>query len=209
MIVINNKTYKEHSIVLVPSDNKLSIIGLYVDTERLVFNNPNNSDINRGMPQDLYILSDDTIKIGDWYYNPSNTVVGKPHIEQCEQDYEAKACLNKPTCKKIIATTNVNLNSFEMRRLPQDFIIDYVNEYNQGNIISKVLLEVTKSWEEYVLKLNNNNVIIGVLDKIPYVVQQLLYKKAEASNKVDLDAYASGLLDMYYHLQKINNNFLL
>ena len=47
------------------------------------------------------------------------------------------------------------------------------------------------------LKLNNNNAIIGVLNEIPHIVQQLLDKKAEASNKVDLDAYASGLMDMY------------
>jgi hypothetical protein len=37
--------------------------------------------------------------------------------------------------------------------------------------------------------------------EIPKIVQELLDKKAEMSNTVDLDAYANGLLDMYHALQ--------
>ena len=37
--------------------------------------------------------------------------------------------------------------------------------------------------------------------EIPKIVQELLDKKAEMSNTVDLDAYANGLLDMYQSLQ--------
>ena len=37
--------------------------------------------------------------------------------------------------------------------------------------------------------------------EIPKIVQELLDKKAEMSNTVDLDAYANGLLDMYQALQ--------
>lgn len=37
--------------------------------------------------------------------------------------------------------------------------------------------------------------------EVPKIVQELLDKKAEMSNTVDLDAYANGLLDMYQALQ--------
>lgn len=37
--------------------------------------------------------------------------------------------------------------------------------------------------------------------EIPKIVQELLDKKSEMSNTVDLDAYANGLLDMYQALQ--------
>lgn len=37
--------------------------------------------------------------------------------------------------------------------------------------------------------------------EIPKIVQELLDKKAEMSNTIDLDAYANGLLDMYQALQ--------
>ena len=37
--------------------------------------------------------------------------------------------------------------------------------------------------------------------EVPKIIQELLDKKAEMSNIVDLDAYANGLLDMYQALQ--------
>jgi hypothetical protein len=37
--------------------------------------------------------------------------------------------------------------------------------------------------------------------EVPKIVQELLDKKAEMSNIIDLDAYANGLLDMYQALQ--------
>lgn len=194
MIQIGNNIYKEYNIILLPSDQKASIIGLYVDTNRLVFNNPNNNDISRGVSHNLYIVSEENICIND-YCIDGNTLYG-PY---------SKGDIAVDKFKKIVATSDSTLTFFGIPQLPQDFIIDYINSYNQGNIITTVLLEVIKyiggtvnnGWEEYRLKLNNNNIIIGILEQVPPLIQQLLTKKAEASNKVDLEAYASGLIDMY------------
>ena len=84
----------------------------------------------------LYIISDDEIKEGDWVvyknkmiyqnsYGEIGSVIG-------DEDFIRKYC------KKIIATTDESLN------LPQpsdSFIKKYVEGYNKGNVITDVLVE--------------------------------------------------------------------
>lgn len=115
----------------------------------------------------LYILSDDEIKEGDWFYNPATK----------ETLYASKDMLswNSDTTqehkgwKKIVATTDKALkipkpqpNSLDMfckleETLPQPsegFLNKFVEEYNKGNIITEVLVEyvetdqVVKRFEE-------------------------------------------------------------
>ena len=94
--------------------------------------------------QDLYIVNEDKVEIGDWYIFENKV-------------YRSVINNNSNICKKIIATTDKSLQfncdgkcaKYECVCLfpqPSDtFIIKYVEEYNKGNIITKVLVE----YEEY------------------------------------------------------------
>ena len=123
----------------------------------------------------LYIISDDEIKEGDWYYD--NVVL---QIRQ----WKSFMIYNKLQHKKIIATTNTSLKieidgnrgnllpdvSFDIN-LPQpsqQFIEKYIEEYNKGNIITDVLVEYELiSNEEYFGNTVNPD------DDVPYFDERL------------------------------------
>lgn len=101
--------------------------------------------------QHLYIISDDVIKEGDWYFNPAGN-----QIVKCEYKHETIACKQEPVCKKIIATTDSSLIIYEHQvfrnglarlkevKLPQpsqSFIEKYIKQYNKENIITDVMVE--------------------------------------------------------------------
>ncbi|TXG86433.1 MAG: hypothetical protein E6R13_00425 [Spirochaetes bacterium] len=92
--------------------------------------------------QHLYIISDDEIKEGEWYL--SFDIYGKCGLP-IKADYEKTNEFSlKPYsnyCKKIIATTDTAL---ELPRLSQQFIEEYIEEYNKGNVITDVLVEYEK-----------------------------------------------------------------
>ena len=77
----------------------------------------------------LYIISDDEIKEDDWYYD--NVVL---QIRQ----WKSFMIYNKLQHKKVIATTDVSLG---LPQPSQQFIQKYIEEYNEGNVITDVLVE--------------------------------------------------------------------
>ena len=101
--------------------------------------------------QHLYIINDDVIKVNDWY-------LATDKIEQCFSKEEANDLTS--SCKKIIAATDKSLlldyvgyehgtaRKYESKvylpQIPQLFIEQYITEYNQGKIISNVLVEYDK-----------------------------------------------------------------
>ena len=97
----------------------------------------------------LYIISDDEIKEGDWFYNIHSKIVGRAEFNFGKDEL----------AKKIIATTNSSLwrpshkYASDVILLPQpsqQFINKYIEEYNKGNIITDVLVEYELiSNEEY------------------------------------------------------------
>ena len=151
----------KRNVVMLPTDEKASIIGLYKDTKQLVFNNPNNKDIPRGIPQHLYILSDEEIKEGDWIYRFNSKDVFKADsflIHLIERN-------STEICKKIIATTDSFLNIWILNHnglsegeyqttLPQpsqQFIEKYVEEYNKDCKTKKNMeksIEILKKFEQ-------------------------------------------------------------
>lgn len=97
---------------------------------------------------DLYILSDDEIKAGDWIYSVRG-FIGK--FGEFENSY-------KNECKKIIATTDKSIvlnvhgtgSVVTPEFLPepsQSFIDKYITEYNKGNVITGVLIEYETNLE--------------------------------------------------------------
>lgn len=100
-------------------------------------------------PQHLYILSDDEIKEGDWYHNSIDNSIK-----------QASDWIYVSTCKKIIATTNTSLIlhdnsknnkcfgtqlsgkcSHILPQIPTSFIQYFIEQYNNGNVITKVNVE--------------------------------------------------------------------
>ena len=98
------------------------------ETGKLIY-----SDSNIRTPtqlQHLYIISDDEIKEGDWYYCKRLNKIFQA-IKGITYNIEGNE-------HKIIATTDESLN------LPQpskQFIQKYIEEYNKGNVITDVLVE--------------------------------------------------------------------
>lgn len=121
------------------------------------------------IPQHLYITSDEEIKEGDY------VIIKDKLISQFK--YKKNTC-EEIFCKKIIAPTdNLRLickdefggidNQF-FPQPPQQFIEDYIKEYNKGNIITEVEVEYeSKNISddegffnlEDILKLNPDNTI--------------------------------------------------
>lgn len=115
----------------------------------------------------LYITSDDKIKEGDYYLNTSNN---KITIHKALSIYGGidNICNNR----KIISTTdsylyyilnhNVDNKKFNQQKsLPQpsqSFIKKYVDEYNNGNIITEVMVEYEEEyWRD---RSKGDNIIV-------------------------------------------------
>ena len=100
----------------------------------------------------LYIISDDEIKEGDYFLadNRLNTTSNKglPNWVLCKCTKVKNSWVycneipdeghNGDWCKKIIATTDESLN---LPQPSQQFIQKYIEEYNKGNVITDVLVE--------------------------------------------------------------------
>lgn len=115
----------------------------------------------------LYFLSDEEIKEGDWsivtdlrYFN--HNVPFKVQDEKGNPNFNVIRCKDD-SAKKIIATTNTELNSLK-HDLPKDliprpsnsFIQKFVEEYNKGNVIEEVMVEYD-SFMENTLPYNGIN----------------------------------------------------
>jgi hypothetical protein len=81
----------------------------------------------------LYITTDEEIKEGDWYYwSVTNT------IQKAIKDSLGRLPKIEDGSKKIIATTDKSLG---LASPSTSFIEKFVEEYNKGNIITKVIVE--------------------------------------------------------------------
>ena len=97
----------------------------------------------------LYIISDEEIKEGDY-------VIG---IHGLFGPYEKGDTLYG-TPPKVIATTDTSLN---LPKPKQAFIDKYINEYNKGDVINDILVEIEKYDDmtqiDTIFKVNGNNEI--------------------------------------------------
>lgn len=132
--------WKKCKIVMLPTNEKAKMGDLAL-SKTGVLNIVKNTDwLNLYQPikQELYFLSNEKIKEGDWYYN---TV--RKEVMLCESKIEEESNKLFPQyAKKVIATTN---NSLNLPFIPQSFIIKYIEEYNKGNKIQWVMVD----YEEY------------------------------------------------------------
>lgn len=112
---------------------------------KLEYNCSKSKKIN---PHDLYIVSDEEIKEGDWVLNISSN-----EFYQCNDISKSNQYKHN---KKIIATTDTSLTiledigdnsgfgvEVELPQPSQEFIEKYIKEYNKGNIILNILVQMT------------------------------------------------------------------
>ena len=127
------------------------------------------------------------IRSENWYivelFNVGDKSTGK-HIEQCKSindiwinSESIETTRHVSNCEKIIATTDSFLDvskedkSFKDWKLfpsiPQSFIEYYITEYNKGNVIKTIEVELDCDHSQMpakvidVLKLNNNEIVIS------------------------------------------------
>jgi hypothetical protein len=126
---------------------------LIIDKAKKLFFNDKKSvfeSIQKAVYQHLYILSNDKIKEGDWYFNQIVTRDINNHITpigaipiRCT--HESDIC-NKEKCYKIIASTDSSLiikdidTTYKrikefLPSIPQSFINRYISKHNKGNKI--------------------------------------------------------------------------
>jgi len=183
--IINNKHYQECDIVMLPVKKHHATFELEDN-----FLSKESSNYTHKNPQELYILSNEKIKEGDWYL-----LIPENHIKQAQKDLP----VNLREWKKVIATSDSSLkiidhnntwdnsNDKKLSQIPQQFIEHYINEYNKGNVISKVFVEVVDNGEEdwvgddyngepfwnekWEIKLNQNNEISILTEEINLTTQ--------------------------------------
>lgn len=200
---IEGRYYQEAEVQMLATNDKSNIIDVFGELK--YFKVPDGTYESEN--KHLYILSDDEIKEGDWvianYFDEKYYVVQANNILLGNVEHGEALLFSAGGftheigfCKKIIATTDINLLytrertargkfdnlTFEkgwnkanfkptyLARLSDSFIKKFIKEYNQGNQITKVLVEYDKDWKQItgyntvhqldnILKVDSNNQI--------------------------------------------------
>ena len=109
--------------------------------------------------QHLYITSDEKIKENEYCITEENKIVRFREYKNDESDYKFYVFDSMgfkyytKLCKKIIATTDTSLMyysnngrvGYNLPNIPIQFIKQYIEGYNKGNIITKVEVEYDKA----------------------------------------------------------------
>lgn len=193
---INGKPYQECEVVMLPTEKASKLVLAY--NNKLSINWTHDlAKFDDATYQHLYILSNEEIKEGDWCICD---LVAQPIVKITNLEYAKQY-----NCKKIIATTDSSLtieNEDEMEgrmicKLPQpsqSFIEKYIKSYNEGNIISKVLVEYDK-----LTSMNQRNIIGSAFNlKIDKSNQITIIKQKDSWNREEviniIQSYKSDLL---------------
>ena len=128
---------KTHKVVMLPTEKASRI---HLANNKLIYGKELFTDGLTGRNQHLYIISDDEIKEGDWYYSP-----------ETKQVYNQSNHETSLPCKKIVATTDTSLKVTDLisdkyavyvPQIPESFIQAYIKAYNEGKPITEVDLEM-------------------------------------------------------------------
>jgi len=139
--------WKKCKVVILPTNGK-AILGLGLSKQGVLVKYDYTVNIENDQyfqKQHLYILSDDAIKEGDWYYNYTLKRIVQAVV------------LGHQTAKKIIASTDSSLTVKDTTKevygkspdkllpsIPQSFIDLFVSEYNKGHKIEEIMVEYEK-----------------------------------------------------------------
>ena len=206
---INSRQYQEFDIVMLPTKNKTL---LYTKSNGSLATMPLDSI---GSNQHLYIISNDKLEKNDWCWIKNHygeeyvAIFNGKSFDIINNGGNFSPIDYKNCAKKIIATTNIlktgeiyhpqfiidkSVIEYTLPQIPQSFIEHYITEYNKGNIISKVLVEVEDYWVKvaysldvaYRLKLNENNEISIFIEE-PSIIHQFVKEVQEEFNDINLE----------------------
>ena len=165
---MDDKLYIKGNVIMLPTENESS---LWINCEnKLKIHIKDRMCPGKQEFQHLYITLDEEIKEGDWSYND---ILKEIVQNNCSSNRLVSINANEHN-HKIIATTDTSLTIKGEREgeniwynpLPQlskQFIEKYIEEYNKGNQITEVLVEITDSYLEsdykFKLKLDSQNQI--------------------------------------------------
>lgn len=199
---------KQLNLVLLPTENKSNIV-LHKDSNILeyVINQKSVTGESKYFScQELYAISDERLKIGDWFiYKTENKTV----LLKAEGIYADRIIINKHIkvgtwislkhCKKVVITTDESLrwdndiqvldtNFTKYPTFINDFINTYVKRYNSKNPILEVIVEYDCNHSQMpdkvidVLKVNTDNTVDVSFNK-GLDLQNLSEKLNEALSK--------------------------
>jgi len=200
-IEINGKQYQEYGVVMLPTENWSPLVhstsrygGLFKSEHYSPMKNMGDSY------QHLYFVSDEEIKQGDWFIEldikgTRDTYCKKPYL--CDIGNTGGFILTKnngnfpfpQNCKKVVAATDKSLHSAcdgfcatnecvcISALIPQKFVEYFIEAYNTGNKISKVLVEVeiyytsallpSEKYKAYRIKLTKDNEVNVLIQQYP------------------------------------------
>ena len=158
-------SFKRTKVVMLSTNEKAS---LRLFPNGLLFSNPLVYEPHL-KNQELYFLSDDEIKVGDWFISiPRGTIhkctgVFENNLIDNTWENREKVEITKADCKKIIATTNKDLG-IALPQPSESFIKKFIEAYNSGKAITEVMVEYnhlqsTTGLNEEWLKINPDNTI--------------------------------------------------
>lgn len=158
-------------------------------------------DPSRGELNHLYLLSDEEIRIGDWFVSePRQTIhkctaIFEDNLIDNSWENRENVEITKNDCKKIIATTDLLSNTIKssyvqfgtkveetrieyLPKLSQDFLKFFVDMYNQDKIIVSVNVE----YDEDVITCNDCYKVNGYINS-PDCCGEYYVKEAFKVNK--------------------------
>jgi len=132
-LVLLSVTKAQKGCLMQPYDQK----SLSIASTEIAANNHNNGVVDI-KPKQLYVVSDEPISVGDYYFNPANLKAtiergptwGGTIISLCEYDHEAKSCNDKNLSPvfKVVATTDESLG---LPRPSNSFLKVYGTVFNK------------------------------------------------------------------------------
>lgn len=150
--------FKKAQVLLLPTE-KASQLCIY--NKELYYVIDGEFNLNRDK-YNIYITSDDEIKLGDWSYNIANKTIFQADSQFVKLINQKEVTTNK----KIIATTDTSLtpklhigevvdNSYHkefhniLPKLSQQFIEKYIESYNKDEVITGVLVEYLDELKDF------------------------------------------------------------
>jgi hypothetical protein len=161
IIQIRDKNYVECEWKLLPTDSKsyLAKVETALNNFSMIHRDHKYVDPfhleHRVAPQYLYILIDEEIKVGDYYYAGGKS---DPYsIHKCDSERLAKIC-KEMKAQKISSTNNFKLIRAGVPKLPEAFIDDFTGLSNQGKLKEIVYLELDDTLSN--IKIMGNEVFV-------------------------------------------------
>lgn len=150
--------YKKCKVIMLPTKN-LTNISLNKELGLAYMKIPCTINTDEISNQHLYITSDEEIKEGDWCINLAHKIVIKPtDIEWANSNYDNLKKIISTNDSSLTIDTEMDIHSIPTQHIEEDkvlpqpsqtFIKKYVEDYNEGNVITDVLVEHLRGSDGY------------------------------------------------------------